>query len=118
VKWANTRIALSVLLGVIAFRSPIVRAFQGMAAPERAPRAVERTGTNLAPIGVDFKDIAAEAGLTAPTVSGGEATKKYLIESTGVDRGRRLEGFFRVGGPCETAHACGPENSRRPGAAS
>src|SRR6058998_1305526 len=31
----------------------------------------------------DFKDIAVEAGLTAPTVSGSEATKKYIIEATG-----------------------------------
>jgi len=28
-----------------------------------------------------------------------------------------LKDFFRVGGACETAHASGPENSRRPGAA-
>jgi retron-type reverse transcriptase len=30
---------------------------------------------------------------------------------TGVDRGRRLEGLFRVSGSRETSHARGPENS-------
>src|SRR6266567_6308954 len=38
-------------------------------------------------------------------------------ERTGVDRGRRLEGLFRVGGPCETAHAGGPEGGEWPGGA-
>src|ERR1700735_2460764 len=38
-------------------------------------------------------------------------------ERSGVDRGRGLEGLFRVGGSCGTAIACGPKNSRRPGAA-
>src|SRR5437764_5618296 len=34
-------------------------------------------------------------------------------ERSGVDRGRRFEGLFRVSGPCETANARRPENSRR-----
>ncbi len=32
---------------------------------------------------VHFTDVAATAGLTAPTVFGGETTKKYIIETTG-----------------------------------
>ena len=38
-------------------------------------------------------------------------------ERSGVDRGRGLEGLFRVGGTRETVGARGPENSRRPSAA-
>src|SRR5262245_55148407 len=32
---------------------------------------------------VEFRDIAAAAGLTAPNVYGGVATKKYILEMTG-----------------------------------
>ena len=35
------------------------------------------------PIRVDFRDVAAQAGLTAVDVSGGTDKKKYILESTG-----------------------------------
>jgi hypothetical protein len=59
-----------------------VEAFQGMASGSRAPRPTN-FHTDLPPIRVDFRDIAAEAGLTAPNVSGGKDTKKYILETTG-----------------------------------
>jgi hypothetical protein len=40
--------------------------------------------TTPAPLGFAFTDIAARAGLTAPTVFGGERTNRYLLETTGV----------------------------------
>ncbi|HEV8041513.1 MAG TPA: CRTAC1 family protein [Bryobacteraceae bacterium] len=60
------------------------RAFQGMATPSRAPRPAPKIETNLPPIHVDFRDIAVEAGLTAPNVSGSAVKKKYIIETTGM----------------------------------
>jgi len=36
-----------------------------------------------APIGFSFADVAREAGLTAPTVYGGQTTNKFLLETTG-----------------------------------
>jgi enediyne biosynthesis protein E4 len=59
------------------------RAFQGMATPSRAAHPVPKIEANLPPIHVEFRDIAVEAGLTAPNVSGSEARKKYIIETTG-----------------------------------
>src|SRR6266446_3475699 len=38
--------------------------------------------TNAKPI-AHFTDVAQKAGLTAPIIFGGEATKKYIIETTG-----------------------------------
>jgi hypothetical protein len=40
-------------------------------------------GQSQAPLGFDFTDIAAHAGLTARTVYGGERTNRYLLETTG-----------------------------------
>jgi hypothetical protein len=83
VKWIYVRVvAPPVVLAVCTLVFPIVRAFQGISPPEQVPRAFERIQRQLAPT-IDFKDIAVEAGLTAPTVSGSEATKKYIIETTG-----------------------------------
>ena len=36
-----------------------------------------------APIGFSFADVAREAGLTAPTIDGGAATNRFLLETTG-----------------------------------
>jgi enediyne biosynthesis protein E4 len=60
-----------------------VAGFQGMASPKRTPRAVKPVETTLPPIAVDFRDVAETAGVTAPNVSGGETTKKYILEATG-----------------------------------
>src|SRR5260370_30223821 len=72
--------ASSLLL--VLCRTSAVEAFQGMASPARAPRTID-IRTNLAPIKIDFRDIAVEAGLTAQNVSGGKDEKKYILETTG-----------------------------------
>ena len=56
---------------------------QGMATGSRAPRTAPKIETNLPPIKVDFRDVAATSGLTAVTISGGKDRKKYILESTG-----------------------------------
>ncbi len=83
---------------------------QGMASPGRAARGGPRIQTTLPPIEVNFEDVAVQAGLTAAHVSGGEKSKKYIIETTGsgvaifdfdndgrmdifLVNGTRLEGF-------------------------
>jgi hypothetical protein len=54
-----------------------------MAGSNRPSRRVKPIETSLPPITVDFRDLAVEAGLTAPSVSGGEDHKKYILEATG-----------------------------------
>lgn len=54
-----------------------------MAVPSGSGRSVAKIETNLPPIHVDFRDIAVQAGLTAPNVSGTPDKKKYIIETTG-----------------------------------
>ena len=76
------RICLGVLIAVFLFRAAAIDAFQGMASSSRTARPAN-IQTNLAPIQVDFRDIAVQAGLTAPNVSGGADTKKYILETTG-----------------------------------
>src|SRR5688500_16165218 len=60
-----------------------VDAFQGMGRTTRTVRPVKPIETDLAPIAVDFRDIAEEAGLTAMNVSGGAASKRCILETTG-----------------------------------
>src|SRR5688572_11621608 len=60
-----------------------VEAFQGMGRTTRPVRTVTLVETDLPPIAVDFRDVAQAAGLTAPNVSGGTMTKKYILETTG-----------------------------------
>ena len=57
-------------------------AAQGMGSTTRAARK-SNIKTDLPPIQVDFRDIAAEAGLTAKNVSGNPDRKSYIIETTG-----------------------------------
>ena len=54
-----------------------------MASPLRAPRPAPKFDVKLPPIHVDYRDIAVQAGLTAPNVSGSDTHKKYIIETTG-----------------------------------
>jgi enediyne biosynthesis protein E4 len=61
----------------------LLEAFQGMASPKRPPRPVARVDTDLPPISVKFEDLAEHAGLTAPTVSGAEDRKRFILETTG-----------------------------------
>src|SRR5690349_13107446 len=55
----------------------------GMGSARRAARPVRPIETDLAPITVDFRDVAADAGLTTPNVSGGRDAKRYILETTG-----------------------------------
>lgn len=84
-KWpfpALLSVAASLAL-FVALRVPVANAFQGMAAPTRRAVTAKPIVTNLPPIVVDFRDIAAEAGLTAVNVSGDSSRKKYILEATG-----------------------------------
>jgi enediyne biosynthesis protein E4 len=61
----------------------VVHAFQGMGSAKRPPRPVPPVLTDLPPITVDFRDLAAEAGLSSATVSGADDRKRYILEATG-----------------------------------
>ena len=61
----------------------LVDAFQGMGRTTRTPRPTRVIETDLPPIGADFRDVAEEAGLTAPVISGRENQKQYILEATG-----------------------------------
>ena len=74
------RVALGLVL--LAGGAAALEAYQGMGS-HRPARRVKPVETNLPPITVDFRDVAAEAGLVAPNVSGGESAKKYILETTG-----------------------------------
>ena len=56
---------------------------QGMAVPRRTGAVSSPVETKLPAISVDFRDIAAQAGLTAVNVSGSPLAKKYILEATG-----------------------------------
>jgi enediyne biosynthesis protein E4 len=58
-------------------------AFQGMGTTRRAARPPKSIETNLPPITVDYRDVAADAGLTAATIVGGQDRKRYILETTG-----------------------------------
>ena len=71
-------LAVAVLTG-----RPAVDAFQGMGRANSVRRPTKAIETDLPPITVDFRDIAEQAGLTAPIVSGRENQKQYILEATG-----------------------------------
>src|SRR4029453_10594749 len=71
-------VALMSLLGWGA-----VEGFQGMGRSNRVPRPATVIETDLPPITVDFRDLADQAGLTAPAASGRENRKQYILEATG-----------------------------------
>jgi enediyne biosynthesis protein E4 len=71
------------LLVSLAWGAAPASAQQGMASPTRPARRVAPIETSLPPIHVDFRDLAAEAGLVAPNVSGAADRKRYILEATG-----------------------------------
>src|SRR5580693_4765476 len=73
--------ALCVVL-MLAWGPAPIEAFQGQSTAARPAKAAN-IQTTLAPIHVDFRDVAKEAGLTAINVTGGSDHKKYILESTG-----------------------------------
>jgi enediyne biosynthesis protein E4 len=56
---------------------------QGSASPGAIARPAPPVKTNLSPIKVNFRDIAAQAGLTAENVSGQAEKKDYILGTTG-----------------------------------
>jgi hypothetical protein len=78
VNTALALIALGTLVGLGA-----VDPFQGMGRANRVPRPTKAIETDLPPITVDFRDLAEQAGLTIPVVSGRENQKQYVLETTG-----------------------------------
>jgi enediyne biosynthesis protein E4 len=77
----GSRLLLVCLLALASWA--VADAFQGMGTARRAPRPLKQIDTDLPPITVDFRDVAADAGLTAVNVSGGQEAKKYILETTG-----------------------------------
>ena len=75
--------AVAAGLAIVAGGDLARLAGQGMASPARKPRPVARIESDLPPIGVDFKDVAEQAGLTAVNVSGTEDRKRYILETSG-----------------------------------
>jgi len=68
------------LLGVIVFGIPLIYS-QGVATRNAAPEAAMKLSGRPWP--VTFTDVAQTAGLRMSFVSGGEKTKKYIIEANG-----------------------------------
>ena len=58
-------------------------AAQGMGGSKAAVKASNKARLDLPGPKVEFRDIAAAVGLTAPNIYGGIATKKYILEMTG-----------------------------------
>jgi enediyne biosynthesis protein E4 len=81
--WLNARAARTLPLLLALASLAVVDAFQGMGSSKRPARPLKQIETDLPPIAVDFRDIAADAGLTAVNVSGGHDAKKYILETTG-----------------------------------
>jgi hypothetical protein len=81
--WLNARAARTLPLLLALASLAVVDAFQGMGSSKRPARPLKQIETDLPPIAVDFRDIAADAGLAAVNVSGGHDAKKYILETTG-----------------------------------
>src|SRR5437763_9640185 len=72
-----------VLLCLLCAHIPVVLA-QGMGTGLKIqPRGPARARLDLPSPKIEFRDIAASAGLTAPNVYGGLTSKKYILEMTG-----------------------------------
>ena len=75
--------ALTVTALAAGIAGPGLDAFQGMGRANRVVRPAKPIETDLPPIAVDFRDVADQAGLTTPIVSGRENQKQYILEATG-----------------------------------
>ena len=74
--------AVAIVLAALVGRAG-ADAFQGMGRTSRPPRPARVIETDLPPIKVDYRDLAEQAGLTAPVISGRENQKRYILEATG-----------------------------------
>src|SRR5882724_10338334 len=78
------RTAAAMCLASAAVVVPLLLLAQGMGGgPKAIARGAAKAQLDLPSPKVEFRDIAAAAGLTAPNVYGGVATKKYILEMTG-----------------------------------
>src|SRR5215470_2368385 len=72
------------LLFIVVSRQISVEVFsQGVAVPKRPATPPPDVKLKAWPPKVEFRDIAAKAGLTARHVTGAQSEKKYIIETTG-----------------------------------
>ena len=72
---------VSQIFGMWVIFGSVMALAQGIATQGAAP--VARPEASGRPFAVTFKDVAAEVGLRARFVSGGEATKRYIVEANG-----------------------------------
>ncbi len=79
----DARAAACLAAFLLGFWAVFVDGFQGMVSPTRGPRPVARVDTDLAPIAVDFQDVAGRRGPHRAERRGGESAKKYILETTG-----------------------------------
>src|SRR5271166_4666817 len=76
-------IAALVFVALLVASGPtLTEGFQGVSTATRPAKAAN-VQTTLAPIHVDFRDVAEQAGVTGMNVTGGSDRKKYILESTG-----------------------------------
>src|SRR5215469_2073837 len=78
----GSAIAILVLALMLASGPRRTEGFQGVSTAMRPAKAAH-IETTLAPIHVDFRDVAEKSGLTAMNVTGVTDRKKYILESTG-----------------------------------
>src|SRR5690348_220272 len=82
VRGAATASTIRFVVAMLAAQTCLIEGFQGVSTATRPAKAA-KIQTTLAPIHVDFRDVAEDAGLTAINVTGGTDRKKYILESTG-----------------------------------
>src|SRR5882724_11492710 len=93
----KTSLAAAIILLPAAALVPLLLA-QGMGGGAKAvTRGSAKARIDLPSPKVEFRDIAAAAGLTAPNVYGGVTTKKYILEMTG--NGAAIFDFDNDGNP-------------------
>lgn len=79
---AQPLIASACAMAMAAGSWTLIQGSQGMGTA-RPSAPVPKIETDLPPIRLDFRDVAEQAGLTAPMVSGDPRHKKYILEATG-----------------------------------
>jgi hypothetical protein len=111
--------AAAALVAALALHAGQSPAQQGMASPTRPARRVQAVESSLPPITVDFHDVAVEAGLVAPNLSGAVDRKRYILEATGggvalfdYDGDGRVDVFVTSGTTLDPDPAAGDATSR------
>jgi len=68
---------------VLSFEQIVATIWPGALFGQSSPVHKQIEGTQEAPLGIAFVDIARQAGLKVKTIFGGEKKNKYLLETTG-----------------------------------